>query len=224
MKTSINILMIDDHPMILEGYVDSIKKMEGSSEVYSFSIERAHSIAEAVSSLESNFKKRELHLVLLDIGLPQDLDYLSGLELGIAIRKAQAGSKIVVITAYDTYPLLQDLIKLINPEGVLIKSEMNPDILQTACKEVLEGGCYYTKTVRKFLTVGYEKPYVLDHYDKLLLYHLSLGKLNKELVAILPLSLRSIERRKNKLRDVLKLEQGCSDVQLIKGAKEAGLL
>lgn len=227
MKTlSRNILMIDDHPMILKGYVEVIKSLERQNAMYRFAVERAHSISQAVSILDSTYKKRELHLVLLDIGLPGDDHPLfkSGVDLGLAIRKQHPSTKIIVITSYDTYPMIRRLLDVIKPEGILLKSELNPDGLQIALLEVLEGAPYFTKTVRNFLTHAPVKPYILDDFDKLLLYYLSEGTLTKDLVKHLPLSLRSIERRKNKLRDALQLEQDCSDVLLLKSAKEAGLL
>lgn len=222
----INILMIDDHPMILESYDKVIKKFERRNGMYAFSIEKAHSISQALLALEDYNEKRELHLVLLDIGLPGDDHplFTTGVELGVAIRKRQPTAKIIVITSYDTYPLIRKVLDMLNPEGILLKGELSPDGLEAALLEVLEDGFYFTKTVRKFLTHAPLKPQVLDHYDKLLLYYLSEGTLTKDLVKHLPLSLRNIERRKNKLRNALQLEQDCSDIQLLKRAKEVGLL
>ena len=165
-------------------------------------------------------------MVLLDIGLLGDDHplYTTGVELGVAIRKRQPTAKTIVITSYDTYPLIRKVLDMLNPEGILLKGELSPDGLEAALLEVLEDGFYFTKTVRKFLTHPPLKPQVLDHYDKLLLYYLSEGTLTKDLVKHLPLSLRNIERRKNKLRSALQLEQDCSDIQLLKRAKEVGLL
>jgi len=222
----INILMIDDHPMILESYDKVIKNFERRHGRYRFAVESAHSISQALLALEGYNEKRELHLVLLDIGLPGDDHplFTTGVELGVAIRKRQPTAKTIVITSYDTYPLIRKVLDMLNPEGILLKGELSPDGLEVALLEVLEDGFYFTKTVRKFLTQAPLKPQVLDHYDKLLLYYLSEGTLTKDLVNHLPLSLRNIERRKNKLRSALQLEQDCSDIQLLKRAKEVGLL
>ncbi|MBK5214557.1 MAG: response regulator transcription factor [Flavobacteriaceae bacterium] len=223
---SINIFMIDDHPMILEGYVDVLKKLETQSEAYRFQIERAHSILQALETLENTFAKRELHLVLLDIGLPNNdiPGYKSGMDLGVVIRKNFPDTKIIVITSYDTYPLIQKLLNIIKPEGLLIKSELNPQGLYAAFLDVLQGVPSYSKTVRMFLTQAQVKSNVLDHYDMLILYYLSEGKLTKELTEHLPLSLRSIERRKNRLKDILTIDHHTSDVQLLNKAKEQGYL
>ncbi len=223
---STNILMIDDHPMILKGYDEVIKSFESRNAMYRFAVERAHSISQAVFALETYYEKRDLHLVLLDIGLPGDDHplYKTGVELGVAIRKEYPIAKIIVITSYDTYPLIRKILDMLNPEGILLKGELDPEGLQVAILEVMGGAPFFTKTVRKFLTHAPLKPQVLDHYDKLLLYYLSEGTLTKDLVKYLPLSQRSIERRKNKLKEALQLEQDCSDVQLLKRAKEVGLL
>ncbi|MCG2419744.1 response regulator [Aequorivita sp. F47161] len=223
---SINVFMVDDHAMILKSYADELKKFENHSGIYRFQIERAYSLLQAIDVLKFTFEKREMHLVLLDIGLPncEVPGYKSGLELGIAIRENYPKTKIIVITSYNSYPLIQRLFDLIKPEGLLLKGELNPEGLRAAVQDVLEGVPHFTKTVRKFLTQAPVKPNILDHYDMLILYYLSEGVLTKDLVNHLPLSLRSIERRKNNLKDILKLDYKSSDVMLLNRAKEEGFL
>ena len=220
----INILMIDDHPMILKSYVDVLKSMECETEQYRFSIERAHSIAKAVACLDDIFRNRQLDMVFLDIGLPQDNKYVTGLDLGAAIRREFPEVKIIIITSYDSFPLIQTALGTVKPEGLLIKGELNPNNLASAVNDVLQGIPHYTKTVRKYLTYKETAPLLLDHYDLLLLYHLSEGKQTKELPTVLHISLTSIERRKRRLKEIFKLEVGCTDVHLLNRAKEEGLL
>ena len=225
MKTEvINILMIDDHAMILQGYVDALKNMEREMGPYRFAVEQAHSLGEGLASLEHTYKKRKLHLVLLDIGLPQEDHYMSGLDLGAEIRKTFPETKLIIITGYDNFPLIQKTMETLKPEGLLIKGELKPEGLVLAVREVLENIPHYTKTVRRYLTQINTKPTLLDHYDILLLFHLSEGKQTKELPKLLPLSLASIERRKRKLKELLNLGNSSSDIQLLNRAKEAGFL
>ena len=132
--------------------------------------------------------------------------------------------KIIIITSYDSFPLIQQALSTVKPDGLLIKGELNPDSLKIAVNDVLEGIPHYTKTVRKYLTHKEKTPPLLDHYDLLLLYHLSEGKQTKELPAVLHLSITSVERRKRRLKEILKLEAGSTDVQLLNRAKEEGLL
>ena len=162
----------------------------------------------------------------MDIGLPPGAGqhYKTGLDLGAAIRKSHPGAKIIVITSYHTHPLIQKLLHILKPEGLLIKSEINSLGLQAAILDVLQHVPHYTKTVRKYLTHIQAKPKILDHYDMLLLYYLSEGKQTKELPALLPLSIASIERKKRKLKEILKIEPHSSDVQLLNRAKEEGFL
>lgn len=220
----INILMIDDHPMILEGYVDVLKKMERETERYRFAIERAHSITEAIASIDDTFASRQLHLVFLDIGLPRDNKYVSGLDLGGALRREFPEVKIIIITGYDNFPLIQKVLDTVKPDGLLIKAELSPAGLEIALMDVLQDIPHYTKTVRKYLTHIETKPTLFDHYDMLLLFHLSEGKQTKELPSVLHLSIASVERRKKKLKEILKLESGSTDVQLLNRAKEEGYL
>ena len=146
------------------------------------------------------------------------------MDLGSDIRRKFPEVKIIIITSYDSFPLIQKALNTVKPEGLLIKGELNPDSLTIAVNDVLQGIPHYTKTVRKYLTQKETTPPLLDHYDLLLLYHLSEGKQTKELPAILHISLASIERRKSRLKEILKLEAGGTDVQLLNRAKEEGLL
>ncbi|MGB3343992.1 MAG: response regulator [Aequorivita sp.] len=220
----LNILMIDDHALILKSFEEGIRSLENQTNAYRFQIERAHSILEAVDALDNIFENRQLHLVLLDIGLPRYNKYLSGFDLGVTIRKQHPDCKIIVITGYTNYPLIQKLLDSIKPEGLLLKNELSPDGLKAAIIDVLQQTPHYSKTVRKYLTHIQTMPKVLDHYDVLLLYYISEGKQTKELPAFLPISIASIERRKRKLKEILHLEPESSDVQLLNRAKEEGFL
>ena len=225
MKTQhINILMIEDHPMILESYVEVIEALQRETENYRFEIFQAHSILDAINSLDDTFDKRQLHLVFLDIGLPKENKYMTGLDLGTAIRREFPDVKIIIITGYDNFPIIQKALNTVKPDGLLIKAELSPEGLIIAVKDVLQDIPHYTKTVRKYLNHIETKPSHLDRYDMLLLFHISEGKKTQELPAILPLSLTSIERRKRKLKEILKLETDSSDVQLLIRAKEMGFL
>ena len=225
MKTQvINILMVDDHALILDGYEKILKSMENERGPYHFSVEQAHSIGDALASLNTTFRRRSLHLVLLDIGLPKENQYMSGLDLGEEIRKLYPEAKLIIITGYDNFPMIQKTMETVKPEGFLIKGELKAEGLGAAVREVLENAPYYTKTVRKYLANIKMKPSLLDHYDVLILFHLQEGKQTKELWKLLPLSTTSIERRKRKLKELLELELDCTDVQLLNRAREAGFL
>ena len=221
----INVLMIDDHKMTLVGYASALTKINEESLKYRFNLTEALSIEAAIRELDERFKYRPLHLVFLDIQLPKhtDIKFQSGEDLGILIREKFPSTKIIVITTFDNNLLIQNLLETINPEGLMIKSDVNPDNFMQAVVDVMEDPPYYSKTVTKFLRKQHGFSFHLDRLDRLIIYHISTGKQTKDLPNYIPLSMPGIERRKKRLKDIFEVEDG-NDIDLITRAREEGFL
>ncbi len=217
--------MVDDHPMILEGYIATLKQIAQRFQKYHFNIECAGSFTQAVEILDTVFAFRSLDLMLLDIGLPTTGDAInqSGVELGLYIRKRMPGAKIMIMTGYENYTLIRNLLDTINPEGIMVKGDINTLSLTDAIIDVLADPPYYSKTIAKMLAKQKTKPYTIDHKDKLMLYYISRGKPTSDLPNFLHLSMSAIEKRKKRLKEVFKVTEG-NDIDLINKAKEEGYL
>src|SRR5690606_2597193 len=221
----INVLMVDDHLMTLVGYTTALDKINETESPYKFHITQATSIEAAIRELDEKFNYKPLHLVFLDIRLPKDTlhNFQSGEDLGMEIRKRFQHTKIIVITTFDNNLLIQNLLESINPEGLLIKSDVAPDNFILAVMDVLTDPPYYSKTVTKFLRKQHGFNYHLDRLDRLILYYISVGKLTKDLPNYIPLSLPGIERRKKRLKEIFDVEEG-NDIDLLTRAREEGFL
>src|SRR5690554_5486446 len=222
---NINVLLVDDHEMTLVGYGSAINNLNEHSNVYKFHITDATSIEAAIRELDERFNYRPLHLVFLDIQLPKHptTEYQSGEDLGIVIRKRFPNTKIIIITTFDNNLLIQNLLENINPEGLMIKSDLTPVNFTQAVLDVLEDPPYYSKTVTKFLRKQHGFKYYLDRLDRLILYYISIGKFTKDLPIYIPLSLPAIEKRKRRLKEVFEVEDG-NDIDLLRRAEEEGFL
>lgn len=222
---TLNILMVDDHPMILEGYIATLKQISQRFQKYHFNIECAGNFTRAVEILDTVFGFHPLDLVLLDIGLPTTGDVInqSGEELGILLRKRKPEAKIMIMTGYENYTLIRNLLDSINPEGIMVKGDINTHSLTDAILDVLADPPYYSKTIAKMLAKQKTKRYTIDHKDKLMLYYISRGKPTSDLPNFLHLSMSAIEKRKKRLKEVFKVTEG-NDIDLINKAKEEGYL
>ena len=220
-----NILMVDDHKMTLIGYSSALNRDNEILSGYTFQITHATSISEALQKLDYTFNSLPLHLVFLDIQLPNEPQskYYSGEDLGLAIRAQYPQTKILVITTFDNNLLIQNLLETINPEGLVIKSDVTSENFLLAVLEVLEDPPYYSKTVTKFLRKQQGFNHHLDRLDRLILYYISNGKLTKDLPNYVPLSLPGIERRKKRLKEIFDVEDG-NDIDLLSRAREEGFL
>ena len=218
-KINFDALIVDDHPMIVEGYLSSLENY-GKKRNIPFSIKTAFTLSQANFMLAKNIK-----LFLLDLQLPADEEnnIYNGEDLAIKIRKKVSDSKIIIITMFDNVMRINDIISQINPEGIIQKSDMTPQIFETAMDKVLAGDKYYSKTIKEKVNSLINNKYNLTEVDKKILYHLAHNVKTKDLPEILLLSLRTIERKKNKLSELFG-GNGSDDILLKEKAKELGIV
>lgn len=65
--------------------------------------------------------------------------------------------------------------------------------------------------------------FVLDNYDRKILYELSIGKRMKDLPKLIPLSIAGIEKRKRNLKRMFNVKK-MDDRELLISAKEKGFI
>ncbi|MDT0642217.1 response regulator [Zunongwangia sp. F363] len=224
MSKKIKVLIIDDHPIIADSYENILKDMEdGDLKLF---IEKRRNIEEAYQSIEiSKAQNSPYHFIFLDISLPvaETLGIFSGDELGVKIREISPESKIVVMTMHNENHRLYNILRTINPEAFLIKSDVSPEDLKIAFKDLLDDRIHYSQTIRLLLRKQIVQDVALDNNDRSILYHLSKGVRTKELEDIVPLSLAAIEKRKKNMREVFGLDKG-GDLALIEKARQLGFL
>lgn len=128
-----NILLIDDHPLFLEGIRGVLLKLDGE-----VSIQTCGSCEEALALTEND---DDMDLVLLDLNLPG----MSGLEGLQQLRHQLPASPIVMLSASEDRNKVMRAIEL-GAKGFIPKSS-TPDIIITALKLVLSGGVYLPMAV-----------------------------------------------------------------------------
>jgi len=81
---------------------------------------------------------------------------------------------------------------------------------------------YYSQSVQKMLNQSPHNSIEIDEFDKQILFHLSKGTPVSEMPQYIAISLNAIEKRRNNLKELLKIKSG-SDEELVKEAKSKGL-
>ena len=220
------VLIIEDHPLISEAYKQAFKTIENDNETLFFEITETKNCDTAYNAI-NNYKlnSKTIDIVFLDIMLAQSKDakILSGEDLGVIIREAMPATKIIVSTFLSNNYRIHNIIKNINPEGFLIKNDVNPQGLIEAINRVINNPPFYSKTVVEMLRKNVSSKIMLDDIDRKILYELSIGSKMKELPDVIPLSKAGIEKRKRILYSVFNIKEN-SDRQLIIKAKSSGFI
>ncbi|WP_067147096.1 response regulator [Pseudotamlana agarivorans] len=224
MTENIKILMIDDHPMIIEGYQNTLLYTKRDNQ--ELDIEIANNCDEALLAINKAVKTNKPYDVLfVDISLPASFDgsMNSGEDLAEFARKVLPQSKIIILTMFNESFRIHNIIKTINPEGLLIKSDLTSNELANAFQTVMNNVPFYSATVNQLIRRTISSDIVIDDKNRKILHLLSQGVKTKNLVAHLDISLSAIEKRKKQLRDLFEVEDG-QDETLLNQARKKGFV
>lgn len=222
MIQNVNILIVDDHPMTVNGYINvlSDEKFEG----YELNFTKALNCKEAYDLITDT--NNTFNLAYLDLSLPPypEKKITSGIDIGMLLRQHIPDCTIVFLTMHSEAPLIERLIKDINPQGIMCKSDIDIDEFLNAFKIIFSGDTYLSSKIVKSLKDRVFDNYKLDNYDKQILMRLSEGIQTKNIPNYVPLSLSAIEKRKAHMKNMLLQGKGGDDFELIEAIKKIGVL
>lgn len=221
MTNPINILIVDDHPFIIQAYRNALDKY--SQQGYEFVVTQANNCKtgyESIMEAETPFD-----VAFFDISMPEyaEKGIYSGEDLAALIKTEMPGCKIILLTMHTELLKINNIIKNINPSGLIIKNDLTFDELIFAFDKIINNESYYSQTVIKLVGQAQYNNIELDAFDKQILFHLSKGVKTKDLPQYIPLSLSAIEKRKLNIREILEVSGG-SDIDLINEAKTKGVI
>jgi len=220
-----SVLIVDDHPLICESYQDAFKKVSSLDKNIDFKFEVVHDSDSAIEKIDEYSKNKNLDIIMLDINIPPSKDgkVLSGEDLGLKVKQALPNAKIMIATMYNDNFRLNSILKNIDPEGFIVKNDINSEELVVAIQKVIDKPPYYSPSVLNLMRSQIANDYILDKTDRKLLYELSIGSKMKDLPNVLFLSIAGVERRKRRLKDIFGVKNQ-SDRELLLIAKEKGFI
>lgn len=225
MSNTLNVLAIDDHHLIINSYNNALNLISEKNPLINFKVTSANDCTTSNKIIEEAATKTAFDLILLDIRLPPSScgEILSGEDLGIKAKKLFKDVKIIVFTSYSDNFRLNNILRNINPDGFILKEDITFPKLIKAIETVLFDPPFYSKAIMKLFRIQATNSFVLDAYDRQLLYNISLGYKMKDLPSVIPLSIASLDRRKRKLKTLFDVDND-DDTILINKAREKGFI
>lgn len=221
MTNPINILIVDDHPFIIQAYKNALDKY--SQQGFEFVVTQANNCKTGYESITE--AKVPFNVAFFDISMPEyaEKEIYSGEDLAALMKTEMPDCKIILLTMHTELLKINNIIKNINPSGLIIKNDLTFDELIFAFDKIINNESYYSQTVIKLVGQAQYNNIELDAFDKQILFHLSKGVKTKDLPQYIPLSLSAIEKRKLNIREILEVKGG-SDIDLINEAKTKGVI
>jgi NarL family two-component system response regulator LiaR len=185
----INILVVDDHPIVREGLVAILEAQDD------FNV-----VAEANNGDEAlkQYRRHSPDVVMMDLEMPQ-VDGVQAIQL---IRGHDAEAKVVVLTAYDTDERILQAVQA-GARGYLLKGAPRDDIFR-AVRVVNNGGSLLEPAVAGKLLQhvggimrGDNREEELTPRELDVLTHMARGLRNKEIATELFITERTVKFHAN---------------------------
>jgi DNA-binding NarL/FixJ family response regulator len=205
------ILLADDHSIILAG-IRSL--LEGHYDVVG-QVSDGRSLVDAALSLRPD-------LTILDVGMP----LLNGIDAARQIKKEWPRAKLLFLSMHSSKVYVREAIEA-GGLGYVLKSSAAEE-LRTAIQRVLRGHTYLAKsfdsevleTVQSSLRKPGRSSVQLTGRQREVLQLIAEGRVNKEIAAILKVSVKTVEFHRGRIMGKLGVH---SVAGLIRWAVQAGL-
>lgn len=217
-----NILLVDDHPAILNGYLSVLGFNDKDITLvptFCYSCEAAYN---AITNPE---QKNFFDFIFLDRSLPPypEMKIKFGEDLAVLAREHQNKAKIIMLTAHAETFIIYDILHKARPNGLIIKSDATGDVLLDAFHDVIEGKTYYSDSVTESMKDLLVREDYLDSINRQIIVLLAQGFKNKTIATQLGLSDSTVEKRKSKIKDFFLINKS-TDEELINEAKKLGFI
>ena len=220
---TIRILAVDDHEMTTLGYKFILE--DYSFNGFRIHMDTAKTFEEGEQKIRESVNRLPYQIVLLDIQLSSGRNgpVKSGEDLGILAREITPDTKVVFMSSFSDNYRINSIMQSVDPEGYMVKTEIDEESLRTMVETVIEHPPYYTQKALMAIRKKMANRIDLDDNDKKILYHLSIGTKTKDMVHHISLSLPSIENRKRQIKALFGIDKQ-NDQALIAEARDRGFI
>ncbi|OEF29230.1 DNA-binding response regulator [Vibrio rumoiensis 1S-45] len=210
-EAKINIVVVDDHQVVLDGFVARLE-LEHDIDV----VATASNGIEAVEAVRAS----KPDVVLMDISMP----HCTGLEATAEIKAHFPDVKVLILTMHDNREYIMKVMQA-GAVGYMLK-DISSDKLIQAIKTVYQGSTYFCESVTQTLFTQSIPPIPqkinpLSRREDMILKMVAQGESSKKIAKVLNISYRTVETHRQNIKHKLDLH---STAELTKYAVEKGLL
>jgi DNA-binding NarL/FixJ family response regulator len=146
METKTRILIADDHQLVIQGILCSLK------EVGDFDVVTTNTCDGAFKLIKTHKNNNPFQLLFTDLSFDnstKDTNLDGGEELIKAIRNNEIDIKIAVITGHTETNRVYNVISNLNPNAYLLKSKCDAIEIGFAVQKMLANDYYYTHEIHQ---------------------------------------------------------------------------
>lgn len=204
----IKVLIVDDHPMILEG-INALLASEDDMQV-------THLCANAIETIAA-IKSDRPDVALLDINLPD----INGIELCQKIKNEFPEIKTIALTTFSERSYVNKMLEA-GASGYLIKSSTKEEITH-AIRQVNKGGMVLNVAFDFTQSESYKKDHspVLTPREKEVLKYIAEGLTNPQIASTLFVSVLTVNSHRKNLLSKFEVSNTAA---LIKRAASLGII
>lgn len=214
MNTTYHFLIVDDHPMIINGYKTII-----TSKFPTAIFHEATNIEDAILLCDT---VKNIDFLLLDYNIGKAYNDLeNGIDLAKYLASKYAPLKTLIITAHEEITIVYNIHKKVRPDALLIKSDVNAEELIYAIESILKGNSYRSNKAQQALVSMNQRTILLQEDNIQILMLLDKGYKVQEIPSLIHKSLSSVQRNIVLLKEVFNVSENNG---LLREAKKQGFI
>ncbi|EKO3552422.1 response regulator transcription factor [Vibrio fluvialis] len=211
MGKPIRVVIVDDHRVVLEGFMARLE-MEPEIEV----------IATASNGLEALevVKQHRSDVILMDVSMP----IMNGIDATRLIKEEVPDAKVLMLTMHDNREYIMKVMQA-GAVGYMLK-EISAEKMVQAIKTVNLGSTYFCESVTQTLFTqdiipSAQKPNPLSRREEAVLKMVAQGHSSKKIASLLNISYRTVETHRQNIKHKLDIH---STAELAQYAIQHGML
>ena len=205
METKRNLLIVDDHPIVLTGLQALVNHRGNYGKIFT---------AKDIMTAQQLLSQENIDIAIIDL----ELQDANGMELIKHIHHQYVGIKVLVYTMHEEIWTIRQLMKE-DADAIVMKGD-NPQELLTALNMLEQGKGYFSQQFVRIINSQDSSQASLSNRETEVLEHISNGLSTTDIAQQLNISKNTVEFHRHNLMQKLHVN---NVAQMVKRAMQMGL-